>query len=125
MTKQQIADWSARIALVLFWPAMAVVVWGELAPHAPDVLPGVSDKLQHVIAYFGLALLAAAALKAPRAALAAAAALIALGGALEILQAFTGRDPEILDEVANSLGAVSGAFAGLMLRRLVAGVRQD
>ncbi|HVZ92067.1 MAG TPA: VanZ family protein [Rhizomicrobium sp.] len=125
MTKEQIAQWSARAAMVLFWPALALVVWGELAPHAPNVMPGISDKLQHFTAYFGLALLAAAALRTRRALLAAVVALVVLGGALEILQGLTGRDPEILDEAANSLGAAIGAFAGRGLIRLVAGAGRD
>lgn len=125
MTKEQIGQWSARAAVVLFWPALALVVWGELAPHVPNVMPGVSDKLQHFAAYFGLALLAAAALRTRRTLLAAVVALIVLGGALEILQGFTGRDPEILDEAANSLGAVAGAFAGRGLVRLVVGAKPD
>ena len=37
--------------------------------------------------------------------------MILLSGALEILQAFTGRDAEILDFVANSLGALAGTLA--------------
>ena len=40
----------------LFWPALAVVAWGELTPR-PPALPGpvgMWDKLDHFTAYFGL-----------------------------------------------------------------------
>jgi len=49
----------------------------------------------------------------------AAIALILFGGALEILQAFTGRDAEWLDEAANTIGVLTGACAGLLFLRLV------
>ena len=45
--------------------------------------------------------------------------LIVLGGALEIAQGFTGRDPDIYDEVANLLGAVSGGCCGWLLMTLL------
>ena len=38
--------------------------------------------------------------------------MILLGGVLEILQGFTGRDPDIFDVVANSLGALAGTGGG-------------
>ena len=41
--------------------------------------------------------------------------LVVLGGALEILQGFTGRDPDIYDELANTLGAFTGGTAGWLL----------
>ena len=114
-----------RLAVILFWPALALIVWGELTPHPPDVLPGVSDKLLHFTAYFGLAALATAALGKPRVVLIAVLSLVALGGALEILQSFTGRDAEWLDEAANSLGVALGALASLGLLRLVGRARSD
>jgi len=78
-----------------------------------------SDKFLHFLAYFGLAGLATTALRHRRAIILATLALIAFGGALEILQAFTGRDAEWLDEVANSIGVLTGACAGLLFLRLV------
>jgi hypothetical protein len=51
--------WVRRAGAWLFWPALAVVAWGELTPH-PPALPGplLWDKAQHFTAYFGLSLLA-------------------------------------------------------------------
>lgn len=108
-----------RLAFWLFWPALMLVVWGELTPHPPDILPGASDKLLHFTAYFGLAALASVALNRPLAVLVAVLSLAALGGGLEVLQGFTGRDAEWLDEVANSLGAVLGGLVALGLLWLV------
>ena len=98
------------IAAWLFWPVLALVIWGELTP---GVSLHIWDKLEHFLAYFGLAGLAATALRARRSAQWATLALIALGGALEILQGYTGRDPDIYDELANTIGAVAGWLAGL------------
>jgi VanZ family protein len=40
-----------------------------------------------------------------------------LGGLLEIAQAFVpGRSPELGDAIANSAGALVGAFAGMLIR---------
>jgi VanZ family protein len=110
-------SWLSRSALWLFWPALLVVIWGELTPHPPALQA--PDKVLHFLAYFGLAGLASTALRHRRSIVAAALALIALGGLLEILQMFTGRDAEWLDEAANAIGVLAGACAGLLLLRLV------
>jgi VanZ family protein len=108
-----------RIGVVLFWPALAVVIWGELTPHPPQEFAHIWDKALHFTAYFGLAGIAALALGARRSLLYAVLGLIAFGGLLEILQSFTGRDAEWLDEAANTLGAISGATVGLAFLWLV------
>ena len=100
------------LAMGLFWPAVVLVIWGELTPNPPDIMPGVSDKLLHFMAYFGLSGLAITAIGLKRASLFVILALIAFGGALEILQAYTGRDPELLDEVANAIGTLLGVLTG-------------
>jgi VanZ family protein len=107
------------LAFWLFWPALAVVVWGELKPQPLPLEVETPDKLLHFLAYFGLAAIAAAAFARRRAVLFALLGLVALGGALEILQGLTGRDAEWLDEAANALGASAGALAGLLFVRLV------
>jgi large conductance mechanosensitive channel len=99
--------WLRRVALWLFWPALALVVWGELEPGA-DAEIAVWDKALHFIAYFGLAGIATVALRARRTALYAIIALVAIGGALEIIQGIVGRDSDIYDEVANTFGALVG-----------------
>jgi VanZ family protein len=110
-------SWLPRAAFWLFWPALIVVIWGELTPHPPTI--HASDKFLHFLAYFGLAGLASTALRYRRAVILAALGLIALGGALEILQLFTGRDAEWLDEAANTVGVLTGTCTGLLFVRLV------
>jgi VanZ family protein len=119
MDRQKLLKWFYLLAFYLFWPAAALIVWGELDPKPPSLETNIWDKALHFIAYFGLAGIAGVALKADRRMFAAVLGLVALGGVLEILQGFTGRDPSLLDEAANTLGAVCGAGAGWLLIRLL------
>jgi VanZ family protein len=103
---------AARIAdVILFYPALLLVIWGELTPRPAEVIEGYNDKLLHFIAYFGLAAIAAIAVRRRKAAILAALGLIVLGGILEIIQGFVGRDMSLYDEFANTLGVVVGGFA--------------
>jgi VanZ family protein len=100
-----------RASRWLFWPAVALIVWGELTPAPPAFLNTIWDKAEHVIAYFGLAAMATLALGLRRLLAWAIFGIINLGGVLEVAQHFTGRDPEAMDMIANTLGV----FAGLCL----------
>jgi VanZ family protein len=120
------------LSLWLFWPGVALIAWGELTPNPPHLTGPLDwDKADHFIAYFGLASMATMILGLRPRLAAAIAAVILLSGALEILQAFTGRDAEILDFVANSLGALLGTLAAATIlllfrdRALVAGSASD
>ena len=120
------------LSLWLFWPGVALIAWGELTPNPPHLTGPLDwDKADHFIAYFGLASMATMILGLRPRLAAAIAAVILLSGALEILQAFTGRDAEILDFVANSLGALLGTLAAATIlllfrdRALVAGPASD
>jgi VanZ family protein len=95
-------------------PALLFVIYGELShSHGVDLLESYFwDKALHFTAYFGLCLMTTIAVRADRRALWWAVGLVALGGALEIIQGFTGRDADIFDELANTLGVVSGLGIG-------------
>ena len=113
--------WSHALALYLFWPAVVLVAWGELTPHPPSIVALFWDKSLHFTAYFGLAGMATMALGEGKRAAWATLGLIVLGGVLEILQGFTGRDPDIYDELANTLGALTGGGAAWLLINLLGG----
>jgi VanZ family protein len=104
---------AARIAdEVLFYPALALVIWGELSPAQPDafgLLGAINDKVLHFMSYFGLAAMAAAAVKRRGSAVLAGLCLILLGALLEIVQGYVGRDASIYDEFANIAGVLAGA----------------
>ena len=118
-----------RAGAWLFWPALAVVAWGELTPHPPKAAALLWDKAEHFIAYFGLTLLASLGWGLRRSLVFVFAAVVALGGALEILQSFVGRDAEWDDFFANALGALAGLVLAVIYlsipRRLVAGLAPD
>ena len=122
--------WMRRIGRVMFWPALIVVLWGELTPHPPKLAgPWMWDKLDHFTAYFGLALLATLGWGLRRSLIWVFLAVVALGGGLEIVQTLTGRDGQWGDFIANDLGALLGtALAAAYLaapRRLVEGAPRD
>jgi VanZ family protein len=118
-----------RAGAWLFWPALAVVAWGELTPHLPKAAALLWDKAEHFIAYFGLTLLASLGWGLRRSLVFVFIAVVALGGALEILQSFVGRDAEWGDFFANTLGALAGLVLAVIYlsipRRLVAGLVAD
>ena len=78
---------------------------------------GISDKIEHFIAYAILGLIAGFAFPTQRAATWLMASLSALGIALELCQWFVpGRSPETLDAVASGLGACMVLCALVLLR---------
>jgi VanZ family protein len=106
---QKLVSNIARAAAIFFLPAWAAVVGGELGTGGAGI--GLWDKAMHFSAYFVLALLVSIALAGRRAMLWALLGLIAMGGALEIMQGLIGRDCSLYDELANTLGVVAGALA--------------
>jgi len=101
--------WMRRAGAIFFWPALAVVLWGELTPHPPKLAgPWLWDKLDHFTAYFGLMVLATLGWGLRRSLVWVFLGLVAMGGGLEIIQSMVGRDGEWGDFFANSLGAMAG-----------------
>jgi VanZ family protein len=115
MWKVKLLRFSQFLSHWLFWPGVVLIAWGELTPHPPD-LGGIFvwDKMEHFTAYFGLASMATLVIGfKPRLAW-AILGIIVFGGSLEILQVYTGRDPDILDFTANSIGAFAGLSVGAL-----------
>jgi VanZ family protein len=108
-----------QAALFLLLPALAVVGWGELAPAGAVAELNYWDKGLHFLAYSGLSAMACVALKADRRVVTATVLLALFGAVLEMAQGFTGRDPDILDECANTLGAITGVAIGWLVLRLI------
>lgn len=98
-----------------FWLAVGItlvafIVWGSLTPHPPDVditIPDF-DKIEHFGAYLMLTAWFSAAL--PRHWRWVALTFAVLGGLIEILQGYTGRDPEWSDWLADCIGVAAGAW---------------
>ena len=105
---------AVRIAdAILFWPASALVIYGELSSQPERLFVTlfgfINDKVLHFEAYFVLGAMAAAAFRSRRPVLWAIVGLTFLGGGLEIIQSYVGRDMSFFDELANTAGAISGA----------------
>ena len=120
MKIRQLLHWLRQFDSWLIPPAFALVIWGELTHSqiSAELFPHVWDKVLHFTAYFGLALMTTIAVRADRRALWWALGLILLGGVLEIVQGATGRDADIHDELANTLGVLAGSglsWAGIAL----------
>lgn len=92
-----------------------VVTWLSLAPlpELPDIRT--SDKLGHVAAYAVLAALATLSRRSPGAILAMAAAIVAYGGLVELIQPLVNRRGEFGDFLANCAGATAGTGIVLSL----------
>jgi len=121
--------WIRRGGAWLFWPAALVVTWGELTPEPPRLEgPLLWDKLDHFIAYFGLALLATLGWGFRRSLVWVFAGVLAMGAGLEGLQLLVGRDAEWGDMLANGVGALTGLGLAVIYlaipRQLVDGQRR-
>lgn len=100
----------------LFALAVAVVLWGSLSPIT--AIPNVSlwDKAQHALGYLTLALLGAWAFASLGR---LAAGLVLMGLAVEVLQAAMdlGRQGDLADGLANTVGVLAGVGAAWLVRR--------
>ena len=107
----------ARSWVVALWiAAILVVAVGELLPGGSAPLDwvdslGVSDKIEHFTAYFGLAVIPVLGFDTKRG-LAAALSMILLGVLLDVAQKFIpGRTFDLADIAANTVGVFGGLAA--------------
>jgi VanZ family protein len=82
--------------------------WGELKPDVPTVLEGINDKVLHFGAYFILRAMAGGAIRQRSRLKWATLGVIAFGAAIELIQAFVGRAPSLLDGITNGAGVIAG-----------------
>ena len=110
--------WITSAGLLL--TAVAITILSLLPdPPQPDLDIPFQDKIEHFIAYAALGGLTVGSfwsrMRRPLILAAAIILSVAFGGVLEILQSFTGRSTELGDLIADFLGAVLGATAGLLI----------
>ena len=95
-----------------------LIAYLSLAP-APDVPSVGSDKLSHLLAYAGFAVLASGLFLSRNRYLLVCFAIILFSGLMEVAQHFVpGRDMSALDLLANILGVLIVVIAGRLMRRL-------
>lgn len=110
-----------RLFILIFWGAWAFALVMALLPHPPQVMGDANDKVQHIVAFVTLSVLAVLAY--PKLGLLRIGLLLSFyGAAIEVLQAIPilHRDSDFWDWVADT-GAVIIALAlvqlCLLLRR--------
>lgn len=114
-----------RISFWLFWPALALVIWSELAPRLPAFLRSVDPRAEHFIAYLVLALLATLGFRLSGKLALAIPCILILGALLEYLQNWTVRVPDMMNVVAKMFGVVAGLCLGAIFLTLVEPTPED
>lgn len=107
-----------RLLRLCFWGAALFAFVMAVLPQPPELPGEPSDKIQHALAFFTLAMLAACAY--PRLHPLAIAALLCLfGGVIEIVQLIPalGRESDLIDWTVDTLAAGAGLLAVQIGRR--------
>jgi VanZ family protein len=102
------------VTRILFLLAVATVTVLSLLPQQELPKIGVSDKVEHALAYFALAILGSFGFRERRSLLYLFVLLCAMGGVIELLQAFSpGRSPDVVDALADGAGVAAGVLIAL------------
>jgi VanZ family protein len=105
-----------RFLQLTFWLAVALTLYFCLR-HVDVVVP-ISDKKQHAFTFGGLTLLAAAAYPY-RNVFAEAVALSGFGALIEFIQPYFGRDKDVKDWVADTIGILIALAIAAIVRKLL------
>lgn len=111
-----------RLFQIAFWCAVAATLYFCLR-HVTVLVP-VSDKTQHAFTFGMLTLLAAAAYP-HRNVRAEALALSGFGALIEFIQPYFGRDKDVRDWIADTIGILLALGLAWALRELVARERNS
>lgn len=116
----QMLQIASRVARLAFWPALVFALVMAFLPKPPQ-LPGpdLGDKVQHMLAFFTLTVLAGTGW--PRASLVRAALLLSLAGiGIELVQAIPdlNRDADWRDWLADSVAIMAALVPVAAFRRL-------
>ena len=106
-----------RAAVAVGWTLVALIVWLSLTPSPPTIDIEQGDKLGHAFAYANVMFWFAQLYLRAAVRLRYALGFIALGVALEFIQAQVGRDFEVADMAADAIGVALG-WAGAILLKL-------
>jgi VanZ family protein len=103
------------LAITLFLAlivAAATLTPSENMPSAPG-----GDKLHHFLAFGAVAF--PMSFSRPRAAIWVVLTVAAYGAIIEVIQPHVGRHGDVMDALANAVGAVCGAILGFVLNRWI------
>jgi VanZ family protein len=110
-----------RLLKAAFWGAALIALVAALLPVPPQLPAGFTDKLQHMAAFFTLAVLGSLAYPG-LSALRLLAYLGLFGALIEVAQAFPGlnRETDLMDFLADLVAAAAGVLMVAGIRRLLA-----
>lgn len=113
-----------NLSLILFIICMVAVFWLSLVPEPPEIPLKMTaiDKIEHFAAYAVMAFLfrfylSYSRIRRSRSILIVIVVMLFTGGLIEILQGYTGRQPEAADLLADAAGAAAGSLISLFLQR--------
>ena len=107
------------------WVGIALVAWQSLVPKGWAIDIGLSDTVQHFLAYLILGTIFAVSFQ-PAHRVRYAACLVALASSIELLQHFApGRVPSWLDGASGVAGAVIGTLLAAACRSVWQRRRED
>ena len=111
-----------RVFQFLFWLALAVTLY--MCLRKPVMIAEVSDKTEHAATFAALTVLAIAAY--PRARLAAQAFILSgFGAMIEFIQPYFGRDKDVKDWIADTIGILIALAIVWTMRRFVPALRAN
>lgn len=106
----------------LFWLALAVTLY--MCLRKPIMIVEISDKTEHTATFAALTVLAIAAY--PRARLAAQAFILSgFGAMIEFIQPYFGRDKDVKDWIADTIGILIALAIVWTMRRFVPALRAN
>ena len=104
------------LSLALGWILVAVVIWLSVTPSPPSIDVEQGDKLGHLLAYGTLMFWFAQLYVRTSVRVRYAIGFVAMGVALEFVQAHIGRDFEVADMAADAIGVALGWAGALVIR---------
>lgn len=112
-------SWPLVLAIAATLLVAAGVAHVMMMPPTPQINRlAIHDKLLHFLAFLALVVPLSMVLTARRLLAVLVLGAIAYGVVIEVMQPTVGRTAEVGDVLANSLGAITGAALGAMLRVL-------
>lgn len=112
------------VATIFYWVAISTLSLVSFTNDIPEIKIPYIDKIAHFSFYLGLNFLLLTTLFVlgkDRCQNIMSVTLIAIlyGAVIELIQPITGRSCEVLDIVANSMGAISGVLLFIPMKRVI------
>ncbi|MFR9546635.1 MAG: VanZ family protein [Rikenellaceae bacterium] len=112
------------VATIFYWVVISTLSLVSFSNDIPEIKIPYIDKIVHFLFYIGLNFLLLTTLfvmnkDSWRYIIGVTLVAILYGVVIELIQPLTGRSCEVLDIVANSMGAISGVLLFIPIRRLI------